>query len=98
MDYSLMSNEELEKLKEEKEIEQENILDAITKAKESLYCADYESCDEAKDFLRSAIQELEYQAESLKDEIEDIIEQMNADMWDNDYDERMSEYRRMQGF
>jgi uncharacterized protein YicC (UPF0701 family) len=98
MDYSLMSNEELEKLKEEKEIEQENILDAIDKAKQSLISADYESCDEAKDFLRSAIQELEYQAEQLKDEIEDIIEQMDADIWDNDYDDRMSEYRRMQGF
>lgn len=98
MDYSLMSDKQLADLKEDKEIQLENTLDAIELAWKCYRSIDGYTYDDSESYLKDLIQSLEYQAECLKDEIEDIIEQMDADIWDNDYDERMNEYRKMQGF
>lgn len=80
---------------EDLEIRQENFIDALKRLKEALNSVkDYDNEDVTYS-IKDAISSAEYEIEQLNDQLEEL---KNTDTWDNDYDERMSEYRRMQGF
>ena len=98
MEYEFMSKEELENSKEDKELEFQNIIDGLQRARESLNCiSDYESCEESISYLEEVLKDLEYQADRLKAELDEIVEWLSIEPYD-EYNERMNEYRRMQGF
>lgn len=80
---------------EDLEIRQENFIDALKRLKEALNSVkDYDNEDVTYS-IKDAISSAEYEIEQLNDQLEEL---KNTDTWDNDYDERMSEYRKMQGF
>lgn len=86
---------EKDKKIEDLEIRQENFIDALKRLKEALNSVkDYDNEDVTYS-IKDAISSTEYEIEQLNDQLEEL---KNTDIWDNDYDERMSEYRRMQGF
>lgn len=96
--YNEMSNEELEEIKEELETQIGDLLDS----KENLIKAlndipKIPECDDLIGYIEECIKECENLMESISNDIKDIIELLEEDRT-SDYNERMREYRELQGF
>lgn len=100
--FDEMTHKELEEALEIKDIElkdMQNALEDLEKALHNIADVDYEGADKLYDDLYELKDTLEEMITFIKMDIEEIDNcmQILEDAYD-DYDERMREYRKMQGF
>lgn len=89
-------NKEIDDKIEDLELQQENYIHALKELQKAQNdIEDYED-DDLKCYVLNAIQEIERLIICIGDDIKELKDP--PDEWDNDYEERMSEYRKMQGF
>lgn len=96
--YNEMSNEELEEIKENLEVQVKDLLNA----KERLFKAlndipEIDECDYLNKCIEESIREVDALLKSISNDIEDIIDILEEDR-SSEYTERQREYRDMQGF
>ena len=97
MNYYELSKLELEELKENRELDIENLMNSKDHLQKALNdITDIEECDDLIGYLEECIKEAEYNLTRISDDIKDIINAMQD--VEDDYNERQREYREMQGF
>ena len=85
-----------ENIIEDKELDISNLLNARKRLKEMINdVSDCEYADDLRAYLNEDMKELEMIIGRLKADIEDM---QNEETPEDDYNERMREYREMQGF